>query len=111
MATGTSIHDPRLSSAIPGASGFSTKASVPLRVTSMLALNAMIGIADSAIRNDPAMTSLEVASSSTDDRENKSVTMDESVDPIGLIVTNAPNSVKATSDLDHRGFPDPTEAE
>ena len=104
-------HEPRFSSAIPGASGFSTKASEPLRVTNILALNAIIGIAARAIRNEPDMTSLEVASSSLEDKENRSVTIDESVDPIGLIVTNAPNSVKATKDFDHSGFPDPTDAE
>ncbi len=111
IATGTSIQDPRLSSAIPGESGFSTKASEPLMVTSILALKAMIGIADRAIRNDPAMTSLEDGASSLEVRENKSVIMEESVDPIGLIVTSAPNRVNATNDFDHSGFPDPTDAE
>ena len=77
----------------------------------MLALNAIIGIAARAIRNEPDMTSLDVASSSLEDKENKSVTIDESVDPMGLIVTNAPNSVKATRDFDHKGFPEPTDAE
>ena len=33
------------------------------------------------------------------------------MDPIGLIVTSAPNSVNATNDFDHSGFPDPTDAE
>ena len=57
------------------------------------------------------MTSLDDGASSLLVRENKSTTMDESVDPIGLIVMTAPKSVNATSDFDHSGLPEPTETE
>ena len=111
IAIGISIQAPRFSSAIPGESGFSTKASEPLIVTSMLALNAIIGIAERAIRNEPEMTSLDDGSSALFVRENKSTTMEGSVDPIGLIVMTAPKRVNATRDFDHSGFPEPTETE
>ena len=78
----------------------------------MLALNAIIGIAERAIRNEPEMTSLDDASSSLLVRENKSTTIEGiGFDPIGLIVMTAPNRVNATSDFDHSGFPEPTETE
>ena len=57
------------------------------------------------------MTSLEEASSSLLESENKSTTMDGSVDPIGLIVITAPKRVNATRDFDQRGLPEPTDTE
>ena len=56
MASGSSIEAPRFNSAMPAESGFSMKASPPLRVIITLAARAMIGIIARAIRK--AMTML-----------------------------------------------------
>ena len=91
---------------MPAESGFSMKASPPLRVIMRLATRAMTGIIARAIRNAIAMPSWEEGWSCSKVTPSMSAAILPLLAPSGLTVASAPTSVAAPSDLDHNGLPE-----
>jgi hypothetical protein len=73
------MNAPRFISGIPGWSGFSMNTSSPLMVARIFAERAIIGIAASDIRKDPAIMSFLVGSRDACSIPNKSAAMVPSV--------------------------------